>query len=55
MDSIIHDPPQQIVHPLARLELAAEGLDLGEGEDEGEATGGGHASEKGRDGRDCLL
>jgi hypothetical protein len=35
VDPVIRDPPKQIVHPLARPELAAEGLDLGEGEDEG--------------------
>jgi hypothetical protein len=35
MDPVVHDPPEQIVHPLARPELAAKGLDLGEGEDEG--------------------
>jgi hypothetical protein len=35
MDPVVHDPPQQIVHPLARPELAAEGLDLREGEDKG--------------------
>jgi hypothetical protein len=35
MDPVVHDPPQQIVHPLARPELAAEGLNLGEGEADG--------------------
>jgi hypothetical protein len=35
VDAVVHDPPQQIVHPLARAELAAEGLNLGEGEEEG--------------------
>jgi hypothetical protein len=35
MDAIIHDPPRQIVHPLARPELAAERLDLREGEADG--------------------
>jgi hypothetical protein len=35
VDAVVHDPPEQIVHSLARPELAAEGIDLGEGEDEG--------------------
>jgi hypothetical protein len=35
MDPVVYDPPQQIVHPLTRPELAAEGLDLGEGEADG--------------------
>jgi hypothetical protein len=35
MDPVVYDPPQQIVHPLIRPELAAEGLDLGEGEADG--------------------
>jgi hypothetical protein len=35
MDPVVHDPPEQIVHPPARPELAAKGLDLREGEADG--------------------
>ena len=35
VDPVVGDPPQQIVHPLARPELAAEQLNLREGEADG--------------------
>jgi hypothetical protein len=35
VDPVVHDPPEQIVHPLARPKLAAEGLDLRESEADG--------------------
>jgi hypothetical protein len=35
VDPVVHNPAEQFIHPLAWPELAAEGLDLGEGEDKG--------------------
>jgi hypothetical protein len=35
VDAVVNNPAQELIHPLAWPELAAESLDLGEGEEEG--------------------
>jgi hypothetical protein len=35
VDPVVHDPAEQIVHPLARPELAAQRLDLRQGQNNG--------------------
>jgi hypothetical protein len=35
VDPVVNNPAKEFIHPLAWPELAAKGLDLGEGEDDG--------------------
>jgi hypothetical protein len=35
VDAVVNNPAEEFIHSLAWPELAAKGLDLGEGEDDG--------------------